>query len=42
MKVIRFLNNIVYFVAKGTVILCLTKKYNEKDITEIKKSKLDI
>jgi hypothetical protein len=31
--------NLVYFVAKGTVILCLPKKYDEKEITEIKKSK---
>lgn len=33
---------LVYFVTKGTVVLCLDKNYNEKEIKEIKKSKYNI
>ena len=32
-------NNLVYFVIKGTVVFCLDKFWNEKEIREIKKSK---
>lgn len=28
----------MYFVAKGTVIFCLEKRYGEKEIREIKKN----
>ncbi len=37
MKVIFI--NIVYFVTKGTVVFCLDKSFNEKEIKEVKKSK---
>ena len=31
------INNLVYFISKGTVSLCLPKEYGEKEIKEVKK-----
>lgn len=42
MKVYLLYNCIVYFVSKGTILFCMDKTYDEKEIIEVKKSKLFI